>query len=533
MAALLVASSSLFSRFLGIFRDRILAGEFGAGDALDVYYAAFRIPDLIFNLLVLGALSAGFIPIFTGLISSNKEKVKDFLAGSEYAGAWKLANNALNILIISLAVLSILGIVFAGPIIRLITPGYDQEKASQIVMLTRIMFLSPVFLGISSIIGGILQSFKRFFIYSLAPIFYNIGIIIGALYLVPAMGFKGLAWGVVLGAFLHMLVQVPTLFHLGFRYRPKIDIKDENIKRIGVMMLPRTLSLSTTQINLLITTGFASTLASGSLAIMNFSNNLQSFPVGLFGLSFAIAAFPSFAAVAFDREKLVKHFSNTIRQILFFIVPSTVLMLTLRAQIIRVVLGSGQFSWQDTVLTIETLGYFTVSLFAQATIPLLVRIYYARRDSWTPFLIGIGTDLLNVALAYFMSRSMGVSGLALSFSISNITYFILLWLLLHNEIGYMDETKIITSTLKFMIAGIAAGFMAQGMKAVIEPIVNMDKFWGIASQGFAAAFSATLVYLAFCALLRSEEMDNFWASFKARLTWNKVKTDDRSEARGL
>ncbi len=183
IAALLVALSSLVSRFLGIFRDRILAGEFGAGDTLDVYYAAFRIPDLIFNLLVLGALSAGFVPILTCLIKDPACKRKFSFFKSPNKEAWELASNLLNFLVIALLVLTGLGIIFAPWIMRLITPGFDAEKMSLTVSLARIMFLSPIFLGISSVFGGILQSFKRFFVYSLSGIVYNIGIIIGAIYL--------------------------------------------------------------------------------------------------------------------------------------------------------------------------------------------------------------------------------------------------------------------------------------------------------------------------------------------------------------
>ncbi|MEI6596644.1 MAG: lipid II flippase MurJ, partial [bacterium] len=243
VAALLVGGSSLISRLLGIFRDRILAGQFGAGDTLDIYYAAFRIPDLIFNLLVLGALSAGFIPIFTGLIKEPVEKLRS-LFSADHKEAWQLASSILNILGFGLLVLCGLGVIFAPQIMRFITPGFSQEKMDLTVSLSRIMFLSPIFLGISSVFGGILQSFKRFFVYSMSPIFYNIGIIIGALYFVPLWGIYGLAWGVVLGAAAHMAVQIPALAQLGFKYKFKFDIYNSNVKKIWLMMIPRTMSLA-------------------------------------------------------------------------------------------------------------------------------------------------------------------------------------------------------------------------------------------------------------------------------------------------
>ncbi len=529
IAALLVAFSSLISRFLGIFRDRILAGEFGAGDILDVYYAAFRIPDLIFNLLVLGALSAGFIPILSSLIKKNSFK-KDYEANKE---AWDFTNNLLNILGIFLLFFSALGIIFAPSLMKLIAPGFSLEKQKLAADLTRIMFLSPLFLGVSSVLGGILQSFKRFFIYSLAPIMYNIGIIFGALYFVPIWGIYGLAWGVVMGAFLHMAIQVPMAFKLGFRYKFKLNFRDKNIRELGLMMIPRTMSLAISQINLLVITIIASTLTIGSLAIFNFANNLQSFPVGIFGISFAIAAFPTLSSVANNRKELIYNFSQTVRHILFFVVPATVLLITLRAQIIRVILGVGKFDWQDTVLTIDTLGFFAISLFAQSLIPLLIRVFYARHNSKTPFFIGLISAVFNIFLSLWLSDKMGVAGLALAFSLSNIINFFLLWLVLFIELKSLDSLKILFSTIKFSSAAVACGVTVQIMKLLIWPYIDMTKFWGVFTQGFVAGCFGFLIYLVICLLLRSEELFYFWGSICRRWPWKKVNTGDQGEARGI
>jgi putative peptidoglycan lipid II flippase len=534
LAALLVGGSSLISRLLGIFRDRILAGQFGAGDTLDIYYAAFRIPDLIFNLLVLGALSAGFIPIFTSLIKSPLEKIKSLLGGDDYKEAWKLANNILNILGFSLLILCGLGVIFAPQIMHLITPGFSQEKMDLTVSLSRIMFLSPIFLGISSVFGGILQSFKRFFVYSMSPIFYNIGIIIGALYFVPIWGIYGLAWGVVLGAALHMAVQTPALVRLGFKYRFKFEIKNPNVNKIWLMMVPRTMSLAISQLNLLVITVVASTMSSGSLAVFNFANNLQSFPVGIFGISFALAAFPALSASAFDKKKLVEDLSLTVRQILFFIIPSTIILLALRAQIIRVILGTGKFDWQDTILTINTLGFFAISLFAQALIPLLIRVFYARHDSKTPFFIGLVSALINIFLSIEFSSDMGVAGLALAFSISNVINLILLWAWLNFEIGKIDEFKIFISTVKFSLAALSCGLAIQGVKLIIGNNIDMTKFLGVLAQGLIAGLAGIFIYLLVCFILKSEELFNFWSSLKRRLIGvKKIETPDRGEARGI
>jgi len=536
VAAGLVGASSLVSRFLGVFRDRILAGEFGAGDTLDVYYAAFRVPDLIFNLLVLGALSAGFIPIFVGFLKNPLNKITGFISGRENKKAWELASNVLNILILSLLLLCGIGIIFSSGLTKLIAPGFSSEKQALTIALTRIMFLSPLFLGISAVLGGVLQSFKRFFVYSLAPIMYNIGIIIGALYFVPIWGIYGLAWGVVFGAFLHMLIQVPTTLSLGFRHRLKIDLKNPDLRKIGAMMVPRTMSLAISQINLVVITIIASTLAAGSLAVFNLANNLQSFPIGIFGISFAIAAFPALSAVAFSKKDLVASFSSTLRQIFFFIIPSTVLLITLRAQIIRVILGTGRFDWEDTILTMNTLALFSLSLFAQASLPLLVRVFYARHDSKTPFLVGLFSAIINVVLSLSLAQKMGVAGLALAFSLSSIFNFILLWLTLRFYVGNMDEIRILVSVIKFSAAALACGITVQGMKIVIWPFIDMTKFWGVLTQGLVAGIAGIIIYAIICSFLHSEEFIAVWTPIKCKLCrqpLKKVTTEDQGEARGI
>jgi len=525
VAAVLVAFFSLISRFLGILRDRILAGEFGAGETLDVYYAAFRVPDLVFNLLVLGAISAGFIPIFTGLIKFGGEPKASSLFRPLNKHAWHLVNNVLNILIVTLFVLALLGIVFALPLMKLIAPGFSPALQAQTANLTRIMFLSPIFLGISSILGGILQSFKRFFIYSLAPVMYNVGIIIGALFFAPIWGIYGLAWGVALGAFMHMLIQIPIVFNLGFRYRPIFNFRDKDVRRLFRMMVPRTMSLAVSQLNLVVITIIATGLISGSLAIFNLANDLASFPIGIFGISFAIAAFPTMSAVAFNKDKLVESFSSTFRQILFFIIPSTVLLITLRAQIIRVILGSGRFDWQDTILTIDTLGFFAVSLFAQATIPLLIRVFYARHNSKTPFVIGFFSVCLNIFLSLFLARRMGVAGLALAFSISSIINFVLLWLWLRFVLGKLDEIKILVSVVKFSVSALACGFVVQITKVLIWPYIDMTRFWGVFVQGSVAGICGLATYFLLCLITKSEELFSFWESIRRRLL--KTKSKDR------
>lgn len=526
-AAALVASFSVASRFLGVIRDHILAGRFGADISLDMYYAAFRVPDFIYNLVVLGALSAGFIPIFSEMI----KKAELHLATKEKLV--KLASNIFNALLLMVILLSILGILFADTLTSWVAPGFSLEAKMQTAALTRIMFLSPIFLGMSGILGGILQSYKRFFVYSLSPIFYNLGIIFGALVLVRYYGLSGLAWGVVIGAFLHFAVQLPTVWKLGFRYKFYLNWKDKGLRQIARMMGPRTLSLAVSQINLVAMTAFASTLDSGSLSIFNLANNLQSFPLGVFGISFAVAAFPFLSENAYNMEELKGRFSSTIRQILFFIIPASVLIITLRAQIIRVILGSGNFNWTDTVLTMNTLGFFALSLFAQATIPLLVRMFYARRDSWTPFYLGLVSVVVNIGLAYYLRQYFGVAGLALAFSIASIFNFLCLWLWLYVRVGSLDIDKIFNSVLKFLVAGVGTGLVVQVLKFLIWPFIDMQTFAGVFTQMAVAGTGGLSTYILLCYLFKSEELLAAITVFKKRLPWKKTDLADQGEARGL
>ncbi len=410
-AALILGVASLASKALGLLRDRILAGEFGAGRELDIYLAAFRIPDFIFNIVVIGALSAGFIPVFTKLISEKKEQ-----------RAFRTANAVLNLLFIVLIFFCLLAIIFAPNLIHLLTPGFDSAKKEATVELTRIMFLSPIFLLLSSVIGGILQSYQRFFVYSLSPILYNLGIITGAIYFTELWGLKGLAWGVVLGSFLHFSIQLPIAIKLGFSYQWVIDIKDNGVRKIIRMMIPRTLTLFVVQFNLLVITIIASTLNEGSLVVFNFANNLQSFPLGLFAISFAIASFPILSSLS-EKEKrneFAKNLNIIIKQILFFIIPTSIFLIVLRAQIVRIILGWGKFDWQDTILTLNALQIFALSLFAQALIPLLSRAFWALHDAKTPFFAALISAVINLILAIVLSKQFGISGLVGAFSVSAI-----------------------------------------------------------------------------------------------------------------
>ena len=503
-AALLLGAATLASRFVGIIRDRLLSGAFGAGRELDAYYAAFRTPDFIYNLFVLGAITAGFIPVFTAALAKDEHSHDGQIgrAGND------LASSLLTVLGIGLVVLAGAGILFARQIVALLTPGFDAATQAFTVSLTQIMFISPIFLGLSSVLGGILQTKRRFFIYALAPVMYNLGIIAGTICLAPSLGIRGPAIGVAVGAFAHFVVQAIACHAVGFRFRPRWAPHDENVREIARLTAPRIAGLAVSQVNLFILTGMASTLGVGGIAMFNLANNLQNFPVGIIGVSFAVAAFPliSELAVKGRRGDMVEQFSRTVRTVLFLVIPATVAFLLLRAQIVRVILGTGRFDWADTIGTANTLAFFTLSLFAQALYPLIVRVFFALRDVKTPLITAVFAVIIERSLAwYLLKKGMGAPGLALAFSVGSVLDLALLWVLLRHRVGDLAEKKIFIALVQLSGAGLLMALVIQIMKTLLASVVNMQTGLGIFTQGFLAGVAGLLAYVGVAYAMGSEE----------------------------
>lgn len=498
-AAIILGVASLASRLVGLLRERVLTTMFGAGDVFDAFIAAFRVPDMIFNLLVLGALSAAFIPLFTEKLVKGKR-------GKQ--AAFDLAGGVLNIMILAVGLLAIIFAVGAPSIMPLIVPGFEGEKLKMTIMLSRIMALQPVLLGISFVFSGILNSFKRFVAYALAPILYNGGIIIGVLVFVPMLGVAGIAWGVVLGALLHGLVQLPSVLKVGWRWRPRLFLSGKDRRALWRMMVPRVVGLAANQVNLLTVSVLGSSLLAGSITVFHLANNAQYLPVGIFGIAFAQAAFPTLAEqVARQRMRDFRDtLTRVLRYILFFVVPVSLFFFLLRAQIIRVLYGAGAFDWEDTILTFETFGWLIVSIFAQAIIPLLARAFYVRQDTKTPVIISVGSMILNVILAILLAPRMGVQGLALAFSAAAIVNVMLLLGVLHWQLNGLNDRQVLISLARITLATILAGVVVQALKYPVAVIVDMQRFWGIFAQLAVAGLGGAGAYLGMMWWMGSEEL---------------------------
>ncbi|MEK7494710.1 MAG: murein biosynthesis integral membrane protein MurJ [Patescibacteria group bacterium] len=499
-AALLIAFAGIASRLLGFVRDRILASQFGAGDFLDAYYAAFRIPDLIYGLLVAGALSAAFIPVFTELLSDKKDEE-----------AWKLTSGLFHIILILLGLLALIGILFAPWLTEFLAPGFSSEKKELTALLTRVMLLSPLFLGMSAVFGGVLVSFKRFAAYSLAPIFYNLGIIVGALIFTRWFGPAGLAWGVVFGSFLHMLIQYPALRLSGFRYQGfSLDVwKDPFVRRVGLLMIPRSLSMGVSQISLLVMTVFASTLASGSLAAFTFANNIQSVPLGLFGIAFSLAVFPSLSLLAAKKKdgEFFEMFSQTARRILFFVAPISLAMIIFRAQFVRVILGTGAFDWEDTILTFEILKFLSLSLFAQSLIPLFARGFFALQNTKVPLYIALVSETVHIILLPLLLPHYAAEALAISFSVASIVNVLLLYVALRSRVSKWSDQSFLLPIAKIFFAALLAGAIAQLSKYLFALTTNeLDTFIEVFLQLLIGLTIGGSAFVFFCFILKVEEL---------------------------
>lgn len=512
-AAFIVAAASLLSRVVGVIRDRILASTFGAGDVLDAYYAAFKIPDFLYNLVILGALSAAFIPVFT-----------EYLETKDKEEAWRLAEKVLSLVGAVMIGASCI-LFFAMPsLMPVIAPGFEGEKMALAIHLSRIMLVSTTFLAFSAVMGGILQATRRFIAFSFAPVLYNLGIVAGAVFLVPWIGPAGLGWGVAFGAFLHFFAQSTVVLSLGLKQLPRPSFDHEGLRRILKLMAPRTMGLAVSQINLTIILAMASLLAVGSVTVLNLAMNLQAVPIGIFGISFAVAAFPSLARAAGsqDKESFRDVIGSTTRKIVFFVLPASIALLILRAQIVRLLLGDGIFNWNDTIRTADALGIFALSAVAQAVTPLLFRGFYAMQDTWTALWISVTIEVTNIVGAVILMRPFGILGLAAAFTISAWIGLMVLWWRLRARQGRLGTRAVWGSFFKILIASfIMAGAMIP-VRNLIGTIYPLRSTWQVLLQAGAASIVGLVAFYIVCKLMRSPELEEFQSAIIRRV-WRQKR----------
>jgi putative peptidoglycan lipid II flippase len=514
-AATVFAAAVLASRVLGLFRDRLLT-TFPV-EILDIYFAAFRLPDFIFQILVMGALSTAFIPVVTGLLTRDREEE-----------AWRVASTVLNTALLAFLIIGLLIFILAQPLSQLIAPGFNLEQITVMTRLTRIMLLAQLFFILSNFLSAIIQSSKRFFLPAIAPVVYNLGIIFGIVFLSPAMGIYGPAWGVVIGTFLHFIVQLPATVHLKIKYRPEIDLSDPQAKEIGRLMAPRTLGLAVAQLNFTIDTILASLISASSITVFNFASHLSQLPIGLFGATIAQATLPTLSEeqARDNLENFKTTLLNSFHQILFLTLPATAILIVLRIPVVRLVFGSATFPWEATVLTGRVLAFLGLGIVAQAIIQLLVRGFYALRDSKTPVKIGVAAFATNIVLSItaIIILKLPVWGLAIAASVGDLFNAGLLLLFLYRKIKF-NLVDLLVPAAKMIFAAVISGIcLYVPMKLLDQLVFDTTRVVPLIGLTGVASFAGLSVYLFFTWLLEIKELEAFTGIITRILRWKTSET---------
>lgn len=511
-AAGIFTGATMMSRLLGYARDSVVATFFGAGAAADAFYAAFRISNLLRRALGEGALSASFIPVFSEYASTqSKEKTQDFL------------NTMFTTLLSLLSVITVLGVVFAPEITKVIAMGFEKtpERFVLTVTLTRYMFPFLMFISLAALITGVLNSFGSFFLPALAPgclSIAEIGYLLAlAPFLTPEQQVIGLALSVALGGFAQFFIHVPALWKEGYTLRWKWNLKHEGVRRVGRLMLPATLGISVDQINAFVDTICASFLAEGAVTALYYANRVMQLPLALFGIALSQVALPSMsAAAAKGATQEVKDTLNfALRLTLFMILPATTGLVILGHPIVQVLFEHGRFNAEATALTNWALIFFSLGLFAYAAVKILASAFYAYQNTRVPVVIAAACVGLNVLLNIFFIKqtAMGVGGLALSTAIASWVNTLALYIMLRRKLGLLGGNKILMTFLKSLIGCVAMGFfcMAVMRLGIMVPLLIR---LGLAIAGGSA------LYMLSAKLLRMDEWEPFWA----QLTHAKKKS---------
>lgn len=516
-AAVILMFMILASGVLGLVRDRLLAGGFFAGGKqwqLDVYFASFRIPDMIFQVLVLGTLSAAFIPVFSEyLVKDEKE-------------AYYLASSVLNIGLLIYFILACFIFIFARPLSALITHSLENSQLGLMVNLLRILLLAQAFFVFSNFLTGILQSNQRFLLPAFSAVLYNLGIILGIIFLTPFFGIYGPVLGVVFGAFLHGIIQLPLAKKLGFNYQLVFDYKHRGVKKIARLMLPRTLSFALDQISLSVAVFIATSLVAGSLSIYNFAQHLSRLPVSLFGLTIGQAALPTLAREAGkDKENFRTLFISSFHQILYLSLPASIILLVLRIPAVRLAFGAKAFPWQATILTGRVVGVLSLSIFAQGITELLIRTFYALQDTKTPLILKTLTVGFNVFLSFWFvfKVGLGILSLAVATTFASFLYSFLLFIFLEKKLGGLFKKEVFGTIFKIGIVTLFTGLVLWGLMRFLDRyILDTTKTLNLIVLTLITLFLGGSIYLIFSLIFKIRQLQNLILVLKRFGQWRQI-----------
>ncbi len=539
--AYLLGFFAICSQLLALIRDRILASQFGAGETLDLYYSAFRIPDLLFATVASIVSISVIIPFLIASLEKGEEEARTFV------------DTVFTFFFLAMCGVGIIACITTPFFLRLLFPAFAAPSRitdfNSLVSLTRILLLSPIFLGFSNFLASITQIHKRFLLYALSPLVYNLGIIIGILFLYPVFGLVGLGWGVALGALMHFAIQLPAIIRDGLAPRLRFPIKFNLIKKVIYTSIPRTLTVSSNELTELFLISFASFLIPGSISIFNFSFNLQSVPFSIIGVSYSLAAFPLLSRLFSQgsHAEFLDHMVTSSRHIIFWSIPVSVLFVVLRAQIVRTLLGAGQFNWSDTRLTAAALALFIVSLIAQNLVTLFVRAYYSRSKTLAPLLMNVFSSIFIITLSYglvqlfqhniffqnFIESLLKVSGipgtvvlmLPLGFSIGVILNMIIHWIGFNTEFPSYSP-KVLRTLFQSLSASVIMGYIAYIFLNVFDTVFDINTLLGIFLQGFCSGVIGICSAVLVLYFLRSTELREIWATLHKKIWRVKVVGPD-------
>lgn len=512
----------LLSRVLGLVRESATQRRFPPGTAaLDAYIAAFRVPDLLYAVIIGGALSSTLIPVFQQVWHDEGEE-----------RAWEVASAVLNLALIALSLLLVLVAVSAGPLVGLLYPAVPPDQQRLITGLTRLFLFSPLLLGLGGVAMGLLNARERFALPALAFNIYNLLIIFGAVVLAPMFDIWGLAYGVVIGAALYLLVQVPGLVRAGMRYTPRLGLRDHAVRRIGRQILPRLAGQSAVQINFIATTSFAALLPAYRIGALNSAYQLMLLPHGIFAMSLVTVLFPQMARLfaTGDTTAFRDTVLRTVRLVVFVTAPIAVGMAVLRVPLIRLIFEGAQFTAASTALVAAPLLIYLTSVVAFAASEPLVRTFYAMQDTRTPVLVALATVALNILLGYLVVHytTWGIVGLAFAFSVANNLEALTLLLLLVPRLGGVGSVSLARS---FGGAFAGAAIMGAGLwsiRSLSRGIVPFVELTGAYTPGIdtlqlvvwlaVATGIGVVLYLLTALLLRSPELREAQALLRRRGT---------------
>jgi len=435
----------------GLLRNIVIARQFGIGSDLDAYYAAFKLPDLLFTIVAGGALATAFIPVFAR-----------FLSADDLNGAWRLAAAITNLVVLVTSALAVAAALFAPALVRyVLAPGFDGAQQAETAGLMRLVLISIPIFGISAVQSSVLHGFKHFLLPALAPVVYPIGIMCGALWLAPHWGVRGLAFGAVIGALLHLVVKIPGLLHYGFRWWPVLDLRTEAVRRVLYLMGPRILDLGVFHLTLIATTNLASRLEPGSVSALEWGWDAMQLPETIIGTAFGLVAFPTLSELAArgDRHGLRGTLGETLRTVIALAVPAAVGLILLGRPVLELLYQRGAFDASATTAVYQALAFFALGLVGHVCLELAARTFFAQEDTVTPLLVATGSAVTNVLLGIILMRPLGHGGLALANSIAVSLEVVALLLILRQRLGGVEGRQILRALGQVLLASVIMGIV--------------------------------------------------------------------------